>query len=198
MKSFKGFVLRWMVNAAQLCPWTKERILSAIRTSAEAAVETCTGGENGRMCGMRWETREHDGYTGLGQETSVLSALMTLLVESDAAGDSHPDEHGLLPPPVTLSTGGTSQGDPHAGESRRTSKPMAFKPIEQKDVIGAAILTCLLISGGLAMCVFMCWDAGETLRTCCGQEGASDLELQLPATDRAVSSRPSADYAKQT
>lgn len=156
MKSFKGFVIRWMANVAELCPWTRHRIRAAIRASAEAAVQTCTGGENDRMCGMRWESGAYDGNTGLGQEMNVLSALMVLLLlEHDDDGQR---EHGI----VTLDTGGTSLEDPHAGESGRfKDKPRVFEPTSRADLIGATILTGLMIVGGMAVFVWISVDAHE-------------------------------------
>ncbi|KAJ4386148.1 hypothetical protein N0V93_009041 [Gnomoniopsis smithogilvyi] len=85
MKSFRGLVMRWMADTAQLCPWTREPIIAAIRSSTVAAIETCTGGENGRMCGMRWGLRKFDEDVNLGQEMGVLSALMTMLQFADGS-----------------------------------------------------------------------------------------------------------------
>lgn len=172
MKSFKGFVIRWMANVAELCPWTRHRITAALKLSAEAAVQTCTGGENGRMCGMRWASGTYDGNTGLGQETSVLSALMALLREED---DGH-QEHRI----VTLDTGGTSLGDPHAGESGRFRKrPRTFGPATRADVIGATILTGLMILGGMAMFVWISIGAHEQPHSARRFREPMSLELQM-------------------
>lgn len=146
MRTFKGFVLRWLANTGELCPWTRPRVAAAIRASTEAAVRTCVGGASGRACGMRWIVDEDedggdgdgvkrqlpsgDGSEGLPEEMNVMTALMTRLYvegwkeqegqedqeegdEKDLAEDA-PGVNGI----TTVDTGGTSHGDPHAGESR--------------------------------------------------------------------------------
>lgn len=154
MKSFKGFVLRWMANAAELCPWTRARVAAAARASAEAAVRTCTGGGGAeRACGMRWTGGGgYDGSVGLGEEMSVLSALMTLLREDEDGEEVNSVGGGI----ATLGTGATSQGDPHAGEdSRFGRKPGLLKKIRQGDVIGAWFITCVIVGSMWAMVLWI-------------------------------------------
>lgn len=157
MKFFRGFVLRWMADAAQLCPWTREPIMAAILSSAQAAVETCTGGENGRMCGMRWGLRQFNGEVDLGQETGVLSALMTtllLLAETSYEDADYGGGHEIKPP-LTQDTGGTSVGDPQAGQSRR-KKVVEMLSLEGVDTVFAVILTTAVIVCAMVMFVWMC------------------------------------------
>lgn len=149
-----------MADTAQLCPWTRNSILTAILSSAKAAVETCTGGDNGRMCGMRWGLRQFDGEINLGQETGVLSALMTALLladtvdeNADYGGDSNLDGLGFKPP-LTKDTGGTSIGDPQAGQSRR-EKAIELLSIEEVDTIFAVTLTTVVLVGVMVMFVWM-------------------------------------------
>lgn len=155
--------------------------MAAIKSSAEAAIETCTGGENGRMCGMRWSLREFDGDVNLGQEMGVLSALMTMLVVADggqtqgtsdamsgivvsdghgtsdgAAGYAEPDGHNIKSP-LTHDTGGTSVGDPQAGQSRR-KKAVDLMPVDDVDTIMAIILTAMVMTCALVMFVWMATD----------------------------------------
>lgn len=100
MKMFISFSLRWMTSTVQLCPWTQKRILPALRASARAAVAQCTGGANGRMCGMKWwpestpsHITEFDGAMGLAQEMAALSTLMTvMLIEERTVEASAPVE----------------------------------------------------------------------------------------------------------
>lgn len=167
MTMFKSFNLRWLASTVQLCPWTANRILPALRASAEAAVAQCTGGENGRMCGSKWwsaaalpsHRAEFDGVTGLGHEMAALSALMAvLLVEEEPAWDG---DYTLasLPPPATQNTGGTSRGDPMAGgRNREEHKWREWEPLSLSNVYGAALFTVVWIVGMATMMVMMVID----------------------------------------
>lgn len=137
--------------------------MTAILSSAKAAVETCTGGDNGRMCGLQWGLRQFDGEVNLGQETGVLSALMTALLLADYDGLASLDEgaddpgysngHGFRPP-LTHDTGGTSLGDPQAGQSRR-KKVIEMLSIEEVDTVFAVILTTVVLVCAMVMFVWM-------------------------------------------
>lgn len=160
MKSFRGFVLRWMADTAQLCPWTRKPIMTAVLSSAQAAVETCNGGDNGRMCGLRWGLRKFDGEVNLGQETGVLSVLMTALLlgetfyeNADYGGESNLDGYRVKPP-LTQDTGGTSMGNPQAGQSRR-KKVLEMLSIEEVDTVFAVILTTMVLLGAMVMFVWI-------------------------------------------
>lgn len=130
MLSFKGYVHRWLAVVTQVAPFTKDRIMKLLRSSAELAVKQCTGGANGRQCGFHWTTGVYDGKTGAGQQMNVLGALSSLLVDNAKA-------------PVTNSTGGTSIGDPNAGATS-PSLPEAA-PITTGDRAGAGIVTALVL-----------------------------------------------------
>ncbi|KAK0720723.1 glycoside hydrolase [Lasiosphaeris hirsuta] len=131
MLSFKGYVHRWMATATQLAPFLAPKILNVLKTSTEAAVATCKGGDTGRACGFKWSTREFDGSFGAGQQMNVLSAVSSLLI-------------GQTGGPVTNSTGGTSKGDPNAG-SRSDSFDGKEIPATTGDKAGAGILTFLIL-----------------------------------------------------
>lgn len=140
MLSFKGFVARWMAMTTQLAPFTRDTILPVLRTSAQAAVKTCTGGDSGRMCGFKWHQDTWDGTTGAGHQMNALATLMSLLVTNNEATASGGDGGA----PVTNATGGTSAGDVAGGYGE---KPWERKitPITTADRAGAGILTVLLI-----------------------------------------------------
>ncbi|KAI3395448.1 hypothetical protein diail_1311 [Diaporthe ilicicola] len=173
MVVFKGFGARWMADTAQLCPWTRERIMRVLRASAEAAVRQCTGGggdnDNGRVCGMHWSTGTYDGFVGVGQELNVLSALMVLLAEEnladsyDEAGGGDEGAHGVERPsyiPLTHDTGGTSEGNPDAGGSLK-STGREFGPITDTDTSIAVFLTTMVILSMFGIFLFMSTDAFE-------------------------------------
>ncbi|KAL2256346.1 hypothetical protein VTK26DRAFT_1812 [Humicola hyalothermophila] len=138
MLSFKGYAHRWLAVATQVAPFTAAKIRPVLRSSAEAAVATCTGEADGRTCGFRWSERAgYDGSKGVGQQMNVLAAVSSLLVEQSA-------------PPVTKDTGGTSKGDPNAG-SRTDGKTGEMRPITTGDRAGAGILTLLLLGSVVGM-----------------------------------------------
>jgi mannan endo-1,6-alpha-mannosidase len=131
MLSFKGYVHRWLSTATQIAPFLAEKVLPVLKTSAEAAVSTCTGEANGRTCGFKWNTHAYDGSHGAGQQMCVLAAVSSLLI-------------GEVGPPLTNSTGGTSLGDPNAG-SHSDSFNHELAPITTGDKAGAAILTMIIL-----------------------------------------------------
>ncbi len=132
MLSFKGYLHRWLATTAQLAPFVHDRIMATLRTSTQAAVAQCTGGDNGRTCGFLWSSGAYDGTTGVGQTMNVLAAVSSLLID-EASG------------PVTNTTGGTSVGDPDAG-SGSEDDPSPLSPITTGDRIGAGILTAAVLT----------------------------------------------------
>lgn len=143
MESFKGYTARWLGTVMQLVPDTRAKIYPVLKTSAQAAVKQCTGGDNGRFCGFHWNTGVFDGDVGAGQQMNVLGALISLL---------SPD----VPAPLTNQTGGTSKGDVNAG----SDEPLVptFAPVTGGDKAGAGILTAILIAGALSAFAWMSMD----------------------------------------
>ncbi|CAI4215376.1 unnamed protein product [Parascedosporium putredinis] len=82
MYSFKGYLHRWLNQVSQLAPFTSERIRPLLRTSAEAAIQKCIGGDSGRACGFSWTADAFDGKMGAGQQMNVLAAVSGLLIGS--------------------------------------------------------------------------------------------------------------------
>lgn len=143
MESFKGYTARWMGTTMQLAPYTYDKIYPVLKSSAQAAVKQCTGGDNGRFCGFHWTTGVFDGVVGAGQQMNVLGALTSLLSPETAA-------------PLTNTTGGTSVGDVNAG----SDEPLVptLSPITGGDKAGAGILTALLVAGSLSAFAWMSID----------------------------------------
>lgn len=129
MKSFKGYLHRWLAQSAQLVPALHDKIMTTLKTSAEAAVKACT--PDG-LCGVRWDKGSYDGDAGVGQQMNVLGALMSVL-----------NDMQYVPPPVTNATGGTSTGDTNAGTGG--DAPRVLRPLSTADQAGASILTALII-----------------------------------------------------
>lgn len=128
-RSFKAYLSRWMANAAKLAPFAADIITTRLRTSAEAAISTCTGGNDGKQCGLRWTRREFDGETGVGEQMAVLDVVQANLA-------------GAVPGPAD-SNSGTSKGDPNAGSNSDTD--FQFNTITGGDKAGAGILTALVL-----------------------------------------------------
>lgn len=143
MLSFKGYVARWMAQVTQLAPHTRDKIMSALTKSTQAAVKQCTGGESGRQCGFYWSSGQFvdpqsDKTNGAGEAMNVLSAVSTLLVDE-------------TPGPVTKATGGTSQGDVNAGNPGHDQDKRGLKTITTGDRVGAGFLTILMIAFGVSV-----------------------------------------------
>ncbi|KAK0392880.1 hypothetical protein NLU13_2374 [Sarocladium strictum] len=133
MLAFKGFMHRWYTTATKVAPFIAGQVLPVLQTSANAAIKTCTAGNNGRQCGFVWTTGAFDGLMGAGQQMDVVGAASSLLVDN-------------VHPPLTAKTGGTSQGNPNAGQQRDKFNAN-FAPITTGDRAGAGILTALVIGG---------------------------------------------------
>lgn len=139
--SFKGFLHRWMASAAQVAPFTHDRIVATLRTSVSMAINACT---SDGVCGFRWNTGSYDNLTGAGQQMSMLGALSSLLVDQNWAIA-----------PVTNVTGGTSRGDNSAGTTTTVSV------ISKADHAGAAILTVVVLCGFLGFLLWLLTDLSE-------------------------------------
>ncbi|KAI8957553.1 glycoside hydrolase family 76 protein [Daldinia sp. FL1419] len=149
-QSFKAYLSRWMAATTKWAPWTFDRIKTLLQNSAVAAAKQCTGGDNHRMCGLKWANNSGvwDGSTGVGQQMAAMEVVLANMI--------HEAE-----PPVTKGTGGTSVGNPSAGGSdsgRVDPNGRYFKPISGGDRAGAVICTVVVLSTLLAGAVFMMMD----------------------------------------
>ncbi|KAJ6446824.1 glycoside hydrolase family 76 protein [Purpureocillium lavendulum] len=143
-QSFKAYLSRWLAAITKWAPHTYDVVMPYLRASAVAAAKQCTGGKNGRLCGLKWTTGEFDDNTGVGQQMAAMEVTLSCIIKDRG-------------PPVTHDSGGTSKGDPNSGGGdmgRNTPKPPTFKPITAGDTAGAAILTAAVI---LAMIAGMFW-----------------------------------------
>ncbi|OAA63612.1 Glycoside hydrolase, family 76 [Niveomyces insectorum RCEF 264] len=150
-QSFKAYLSRWMAATTKWAPWTADTILPLLRASSVAAARQCTGGNNGRMCGLRWNGT-WDGSTGVGQQMAAMEVTLANMIKDVSA-------------PVTNDTGGTSQGNPGGGGSDigRINPPSIDEllgPVTTGDRVGAGILTVLVLLGLLAGILYMFIDEG--------------------------------------
>jgi mannan endo-1,6-alpha-mannosidase len=131
--SFKAYLSRWMAATTKVAPWTADQILPLLASSAQAAAQSCSGGNgNPVVCGTKWTTGTYDGVTGVGQQMSALEVIQSNLIKKVSG-------------PVSNSTGGTSQGNPSAGTGSSSAPVNAPGRIGTKDKAGAGILTAIVI-----------------------------------------------------
>lgn len=145
MLSFKAFLSRWMAAAAKVAPFITDQVHTALVTSATAAALQCSGGANGRLCGLKWtDGAVWDGTTGVGQQMSALEVIISTQIARTQV-------------PFTNTTGGTSVGNPNAGAgSVDTTSGLTDEPVTTGDRAGAGILTVVVIValvGGIAWMV---------------------------------------------
>jgi mannan endo-1,6-alpha-mannosidase len=134
MFSEKAFLTRWLAATTKSAPYTYNQIMPKLQTSAKYAAMQCSGGANGRMCGLSWSKGSTwDGTSGVGQQMAALEVIQSNLI-------------GQSRVPFTNMTGGTSKGDPNAGSSS-ISNPAATTPATTGDRAGAGILTTLVLVG---------------------------------------------------
>ncbi|USP80220.1 glycoside hydrolase family 76 protein [Curvularia clavata] len=130
-RSFKAYLSRWMGYTMLTAPWTREKLLPKLRTSAQAAAKQCGPGKGG--CGLRWwRNGVNDGQVGVGEQMSALEVMQNLLIDQVAG-------------PVGLETGGISKNDPTAGTDTGGFE-VKHNAITTGDRAGAAILTILVVS----------------------------------------------------
>jgi mannan endo-1,6-alpha-mannosidase len=146
-QSFKAYLSRWMAATTKWAPWTFDRIKPLLQASAVAAAAQCTGGQNGRMCGLKWtDNGKWDGTTGVGQQMAAMEVVLGNMITEVTA-------------PLTNQTGGTSTGNAAAGGSDvgRTDPFDAeqyFGSITTADRVGAVILTVVVL---ISLLVGLLW-----------------------------------------
>lgn len=164
--AFKGYTLRWMAVASQMCPAIRQRVKTIFAASAQGAAAQCTGqsptGGSGTTppgsssaaaggntwCGRRWYQTTWDTYNGYGEQMSAFSLFQNNLLVMDGS---------TVMPPLTSKTGGTSVSQPGAGSQGDDSltagqNPILTRTITTGDRAGAAIMTILalaIVAGGL-------------------------------------------------
>lgn len=141
MFSQKAYLTRWMAQTTKMAPFTFDRIMTVLHASAAAAALQCSGGANGRMCGLSWSKNSTwDGTQGVGQQMAAMEVIQSTLIQKVKA-------------PVTNSTGGTSQGNPSAGSSPQPLIPN--DPVTLGDKVGAGLLTAVTLTLSVGMWSWM-------------------------------------------
>ncbi|KAL4950520.1 glycosyl hydrolase family 76-domain-containing protein [Aspergillus filifer] len=129
-RPFKGFLARWMAASTQLAPFAYDMVMPKLRTSAIAAAKTCTGGEKGTSCALKWtEQRYTESPEDVGLQLAALEVIQSTLVTK-------------VEPPVSQEHGGTSQGNPAGGsEPPQPSPASVVRKVTTADRAGAGIVT---------------------------------------------------------
>jgi mannan endo-1,6-alpha-mannosidase len=86
--SFKGYLGRWLAKTTQVAPFTTAQIMPLLQASAQAAAQSCSGGDDGVTCGTKWYVNGWDGTWGAGQQMSALEVIQSLLVAKAGPPDS--------------------------------------------------------------------------------------------------------------
>lgn len=140
-RTFKAYLSRWLAVSAQLAPFSAERIMPWLQTSATSAVKVCSGGPpGGVVCGRRWYAPD-DGTRDIGNQMTVMSVVQSNLIMQ-------------VPPPVNVETG-TSIGNAAAGgvDTQITQDDiLATRLMTTGDKAGAWIATVVLfgmVTGGI-------------------------------------------------
>jgi mannan endo-1,6-alpha-mannosidase len=144
--NFKNFACRWLATVAQVAPFCKEKILPVLKASASAALEQCSGGDNGRMCGYQWATRTFDGKIGARQQMSALGALLSTMYSRTSVG-------AFVTKPGGDGRTGTGSKDDHRS-----------RQITAASMAAAWILTLTVALGSVFVFLFMATDLFETLQ----------------------------------
>lgn len=140
--SFKAYLSRWMAATTKMAPFTYQQVMAYLTPSAIAAAQQCSGGDNGRTCGLKWTMNTTwDGSYGVGQEMAALEVIQSNLIQQVSG-------------PVTNTTGGTSKGDPAAG-TKSSGPVFATSPASTADRIGAGFLTAAVLVLFTGMCWYM-------------------------------------------
>lgn len=132
-KTFKAYFTSWLGFMSLIVPAnTTAEVMAKFKISAVAAGQQCSGGSDGKHCGIRWTKRaDWDGTSGLEQQMSVLGVLNAVMVPFTAQG------------PYNSDNGGKSESNPHGGTN--TKDTLGPEPITTGDKAGAGIVTAIFI-----------------------------------------------------
>lgn len=131
MKSFKGYLSRFMAKSALMVPSLDSQISTYLDTSAKAIAKACTGGDGSTTCGQKWYENNFDGSVGLGQEMSALETV-----------------HGLLAKQATapLRQGGIQDVRQGASSSSSSSSTTATTPAATSAPTATSIISSAIVS----------------------------------------------------
>lgn len=162
--SFKAYLARWMAATTKMAPFTYDRIIERLRVSAAAAALQCSGGDSGRVCGLRWQDNSTwDGSYGVGQQMAALEVVQSNLIAQS-------------PGPLTNKTGGTSVGNPNAGSSNNDIAIVVGPSPGNGEKVGAGFLTAIVILPFVGMLWWMVMGETPVQRLPVAREVASKVK----------------------
>ena len=110
-RAFRAIVARVLGNVVQLAPNTgyASRAMKIINDSAEGAAQACSGGTDGKTCGINWGVNGWDGMYGLGEQIAALEIIQNTLIEQvpapcteDTCGEDVDDDNiSTIPVPTS-------------------------------------------------------------------------------------------------
>ena len=142
--SFKAYLSRWLAATTKMAPATLPAVMQLLRTSAEAAARSCSGGSNGQTCGTKWYVGGWDGTAGVGQQLSALEVVQGLLVNVTSPPAVQRNVHIIEATStaiITLPTG----GPPPPTSPRRVNGGAFLQPRGLFAVLMTGIMTLLLL-----------------------------------------------------
>ncbi|KAK4553055.1 i-AAA protease yme1 [Recurvomyces mirabilis] len=86
--SFKAYLARWLSKSAVVAPYIASSVNALLTRSAQAAAQSCSGGQYGNTCGQKWYVDGYDGSYGVGQELSALETVQSLLLLRPDGGNA--------------------------------------------------------------------------------------------------------------
>lgn len=133
-RSFKAYLSRFLALTIKMAPYTHDTLLPLLRSSATSAAKSCTGLEEGTVCGHKWTESAFDGQWGLGEAMSALEVIQSTLIDE-------------VLPPATAKDRGTSQGDPSGGMGgdRTEMRAPDLGVTTTGDRVGAGMLTTVIL-----------------------------------------------------
>ena len=131
-QSFKAYLARDMAATVIRAPYTRDTLVPLLQSSAAAAAKSCSGGNDGNTCGLKWTAGVWDGIYGIGEQMSALEVMLSNLLDT-------------VPGPVTNSTGGISPGNPSAGTTATSPSGLDLSAVTTGDRVGAGLLTTLVL-----------------------------------------------------
>ena len=84
METHKAYLARNMWQATVMLPSLRPKVERLLGASAKAAAQTCTGGDTGFSCGMKWYVGGFDGNVGLGPQMTALETIQGWLIHEAA------------------------------------------------------------------------------------------------------------------
>ena len=84
MITFKGYLSRFMWQTTQMMPSLRDKVESLLVPTAKAAAATCTGGNDGHQCGMKWYVGGFDKTATFGGQMCALETVQGLLIKEAA------------------------------------------------------------------------------------------------------------------